>query len=216
MLPDAKLNLIPFHPHVLPSSDVTREFCLFVSHEVLSVYGLFANNFIFKPTPLILTTHFSPKNKDPKFLRLQNGFDWQNGKLKTEVLNPCPWTCGYHPLPKKFPPNSCHCQVSPDYSEHAVGQIKCSPRISCTNIPNGGRGVLLGHFTSNQGFSLAKDNHKGHLLCFPGLAQSFLSKVRKSLLKSNQLWSSPRLMFFHSQGLTLIYFFYSLGLPRIL
>ena len=56
----------------------------------------------------------------------------------------------------------------------------------------GGREVLLGHFTSNQGSSLAKDNHKGHLLCFPGLAQSFLSKVRKSLLKSNQLLSNSQ------------------------
>ena len=167
--------------------------------------------------------HFShPKQNTPKdssFLRLQNGFDWQNGKLKTGVLNPCPWTCGYHPLPKKFPPNSCHCQVSPDYSEHAVGQIKCSPRISCTNIPNGGRGVLLGHFTSNLGFSLAKDNHKGHLLCFPGLAQSFLSKVRKSLLKSNQLFSNSqsRINAFPFSGINPnIYFVYSLGLPRII
>ena len=55
-----------------------------------------------------------------------------------------------------------------------------------------GWGVLLGHFTSNQGSSLAKDNDKGHLLCFPGLAQSFLSKVRKSLLKSNQLLSNSQ------------------------
>ena len=54
----------------------------------------------------------------------------------------------------------------------------------------GGREVLLGHFTSNQGSSLAKDNHKGHLLCFSGLAQSFLSNVRKSLLKLNQLLSN--------------------------
>ena len=83
----------------------------------------------------------------------------------------------------------------------------------------GGRGVLLGHLTSNQGFSLAKDNHKGHLLCFPGLAQSFLSKVRKSLLKSNQLFSNSqsRINAFPFSGINPnIYFVYSLGLPRII
>ena len=53
-----------------------------------------------------------------------------------------------------------------------------------------GWGVMWGHFTSNQGSSLAKDNDKGHLLFFPGLAQSFLSNVRKSLLKLNQLLSN--------------------------